>query len=141
MEKLWLHTFYIELCVEPSEHLVLFTEAPLSPTATWERVTQIMFGTLSVLAVYMAIQADLSLNASGRTTGIVADSGDGVSHLVPILRGMPCPMPSRTWIRGSRLVTTHVMNLLRECCYSLTMTAEREMVRDFKEKLSYATQR
>ena len=75
----------------PEQHPVLLTESPLNPKKNREEAAELLFETFSIPALYISVQAVLTLYASGRTTGLVVDVGDGVSHCVPVVDGFSIP--------------------------------------------------
>lgn len=136
MERIWHRIFHKELRVTPEDHPVLLTEVPLNPKLNREKMTQIMFELFSVPAMYIANQAALSLHASGRGTGIVLDSGNWVSHAVPVFEGYALHNAiSRIDLAGSDL-TDNLERMLNDRGYIYT-TPEREILRDIKEKLCF----
>ncbi|MHA1201287.1 MAG: actin, cytoplasmic 2 [Candidatus Heimdallarchaeaceae archaeon] len=137
MERIWHYTFYNDLRVNPNEHPILLTEPPLNKNQNKEKMAELMFDTFNVPAMYISMQAILSLYASGRTTGIVVDSGDGVTHIVPVYEGFAIAHAIHRSDIGGRDVTDYLRRLLRQRGYSLSSSAEREIVRDIKERLCY----
>jgi len=92
MEKVWHHTYFNELRVDPKDLSgTLLTEAPRCPKKNREKMMQVMFETFESRNIYIAIQAVMSLYSAGRTTGLVVDSGDGVTHTVPVFEGFSLP--------------------------------------------------
>ena len=139
MEKIWHYVYENELKTLPEEHPVLLTEPPLNPRKNRDTAAQIMFETFNVPALYTSIQAVLSLYASGRTTGVVLDSGDGVSHAVPVFEGFAIPNSIRRIDVAGRDVTEQLQLLLRKNGHVLHTSAEKEVVRMIKEKACYVS--
>ncbi|XP_063432245.1 actin, cytoplasmic-like [Mytilus trossulus] len=137
MEKLWHHTFYNELRVVPEQHPVILTEAPMNPKANREKMTEFFLESLNAPAFYVAIQAVLSLHASGRTTGIVFDSGDGVSNAVPIYEGYAIPHTIKRSQLAGRDLTAYLQRILPEKGHNFVFPYMEGIVSDIKEKMCY----
>lgn len=161
MKHLWDYTFDEKLKVDVRGRKVLLTEPPMNPRANRQKMCQVMFEEYGFGGVYVAIQAVLTLYAQGAlilwipsltkivhspltyswslglTTGVVVDSGDGVTHIVPVYDGFALPhLTSRLDIAG-RDVTRYLIKLLLMRGYAFNRTADFETVREIKEKLCY----
>jgi actin-related protein len=141
MEKVWEYCFTNELRVDASEYNVFLTEAPMNPKANREKMTQLMFETFQVAGMFVAIQAVLSLYANGRTTGCVVDSGDGVTHTVPVYEGFSIPHAVHKNFVAGRAITDHMIQLLNLDGISEQggKGAWRQIARTIKEKTCFVS--
>jgi actin len=133
------HTFYNELRIAPSEHPLLLALAPTAADtkSTRERLATLLFEQFEVPSLYIAMPGVLALYSTGRTTGVVLDSGDGVSHAVPIYEGCALPHAMQRLQLAGQDVTDALASMASERGYSFVSSAEREIVRDIKEKLCF----
>jgi len=135
MEKIWNHTLYNELRIAPEEHPILCTEAPLNPIPNREKMTQIMFETFNAPAFCLTLPSAIALYSVGKTTGVVLDSGGGITEVSTI---SDCMIMNSTVVKcGGQDLDLDLMNSLNEKGYHFTSTADLEIVRDIKEKLCY----
>lgn len=139
MRLLWDYTFSEKLRVDPRGRRILLTEPPMNPTVNREQMCQIMFEEYGFEGVYVAIQAVLTLYAEGLQTGVVIDSGDGVTHIVPVYDGFALPHLTRRLDIAGRDVTRYLIKLLLMRGYAFNRTADFETVRQIKEKHCYVS--
>lgn len=137
MEQIWRHTFDNVLAISPEEYPVLLTEPPLNPKGDREKMVQIMFETFNVPALYIMSAPALSLYASGLTTGVVLDCGDGVIYVVPISEGYVVPHATIRLNWAGRDLTYYLMRSLIDRGYDINPLTEFQLVQDIKERLCY----
>lgn len=137
-EHLLRHVIVDTLSVAPGEHPFLLTEALLNPRRNRERLAQFFFEALDVPALHVAPPPVLALYASGRTSGLVVDSGDGVTSVLPVMHGHCDPHAARRLDVAGRDVSDRLASLLRRAGASLfASSSERQAVRRLKERLAF----
>lgn len=143
MEKYWQRCIYQYLCCDPEEHYMLLTEPPLNTPENREYTAEIMFETFNVPGLYIAVQAVLALCASLLTkggknvTGTVIDSGDGVTHIIPVADGYVIGSCIKHIPLAGRDVTNFMINTLRERGEKLPPQESLNIARQIKEKYCY----
>ncbi|OWM70728.1 hypothetical protein CDL15_Pgr014401 [Punica granatum] len=137
MGHVWDHAFYNELKIDPKDCKILLTDPPLNPSKNREKMVETMFEKYNFAGVFIQIQAVLTLYAQGLLTGLVIDSGDGVTHVVPVVDGYSFPHLTKRMNVAGRHITSYLVDLLSRRGYAMNKTADFETVREIKEKLCY----
>ena len=128
MERFWQSSIFDYLKCEPEDHLFLLTEPPLNPPENRAMTAEILFESFNVAGLHIAVQAVLALAASwaaspaiahGSTTkpsltGTVIDSGDGVTHVIPVVDGFVISSAIQSVPIAGREITFYIQSLLRE---------------------------
>ncbi|XP_063716155.1 actin-related protein 2-like [Symsagittifera roscoffensis] len=137
---LWEYIFFTKLGIQRekiSEYYILLTEPPQNPKQNREKMVEIMLKHFGFGAVYIGIQAVLTLYAQGLVTGVVMDIGDGVTHICPVYEGRTNPNTvKRLDIAGSH-ITDYLIRLLQLRGYAFNKSSDGDIVREIKEKLCY----
>ncbi|KAJ5985925.1 hypothetical protein N7522_013121 [Penicillium canescens] len=139
MQHLWNYTFYDKMKIDPAGRKILLTEPPMNPLKNREQMAEVMLEGYGFGGVYVAIQAVLALYAQGLSSGVVVDSGDGVTHIIPVYESTVLNHHIRRLDVAGRDVTRNLIALLLRRGYALNRTADFETVRQIKEKLAYVS--
>eukprot|EP00033_Pygsuia_biforma_P002327 GCRY01002575.1.p1 GENE.GCRY01002575.1~~GCRY01002575.1.p1 ORF type:complete len:360 (+),score=13.01 GCRY01002575.1:166-1245(+) len=131
MEKIWHHIFDVELFFEPKEHNILLSEPIFNPIETREKLAEYMFELFGFSGFFLKNQPVLSLFSTGRSTGLVAEIGDGLTQICPVYEGFMLKHLTQRINRGGRDVTAALQSTLSGADhYSLST------VREIKERLA-----
>jgi len=145
MEYFWEHCIFKYLRCEPEDHFFLLTEPPLNAPENREYTAEIMFETFNVPGLYIAVQAVLALAASWTSknvkertlTGTVIDSGDGVTHVIPVAEGYVIGSSIKHIPLAGRDITAFVQQLMRERNEPIPPEHSMEVAKRVKEQYSY----
>ncbi|XP_058791983.1 actin-related protein 2 isoform X3 [Phymastichus coffea] len=138
MCHVWDYTFGPEkMNIDPKECKILLTEPPMNPITNREKMIEVMFEKYKFAGTYIAIQAVLTLYAQGLISGVVVDSGDGVTHICPVYEEYALPHLTRRLDIAGRDITMYLIKLLLQRGYAFNHSADFETVRMIKEKLCY----
>ncbi|XP_043279769.1 actin-related protein 2 isoform X1 [Venturia canescens] len=140
MCHVWDYTFGKEkMNINPRECKILLTEPPMNPRANRKKMIEVMFEKYGFAGTYVAIQAVLTLYAQGLISGVVIDSGDGVTHICPVYEEYSLPHLTRRLDIAGRDITMYLIKLLLLRGYAFNHSADFETVRMMKEKLCYVS--
>ncbi|XP_003785258.1 actin-like protein 7B [Otolemur garnettii] len=137
VQNIWEYIFHTAMKILPEEHAVLVSDPPLSPNSNREKYAELMFETFGIPAMHVTSQSLLSIYSYGKTSGLVVESGHGVSHVVPISEGDVLPgLTSRVDYAGGDL-TNYLMKLLNEAGHKFT-DDHLHIMEHIKKKCCYA---
>eukprot|EP01113_Clastostelium_recurvatum_P042542 TRINITY_DN68_c0_g2_i2.p1 TRINITY_DN68_c0_g2~~TRINITY_DN68_c0_g2_i2.p1 ORF type:complete len:436 (-),score=164.91 TRINITY_DN68_c0_g2_i2:148-1404(-) len=145
MEQFWEQCIFKYLRAEPEDHYFLLTEPPLNAPENREYTAEIMFETFNVPGLYIAVQAVLALAASWTSkavkertlTGTVIDSGDGVTHVIPVAEGYVIGSSIKHIPIAGRDISGFVQQLMRERETTIPPSESMEVAKRVKETYSY----
>ena len=138
MEKLLAMSFQ-KLGAKRDENPVLVTEPVLNPRRHRERLAESLFETFQVPALYVSLQPPLALYASGRTSGLVLDVGEGLTQAMPVYNGFMMPHAVVRSDLAGKDVTEALLFQLRRSGLSLVTTAERQIAREIKDATCFVS--
>jgi actin-related protein 3 len=140
MEQFWEQCLFKYLRCEPEDHAVLLTEPPLNSPDNREFTAEVMFETFNVPYLYIGMQAMLAIAASWTNkgehllTGCVVDSGDGVTHVIPVIEGYPISNAIQHIPVAGKEMTQFIADALKDREPQITADDRLEAAKAIKEK-------
>jgi actin-related protein 2 len=142
MQILWDYVLQKKLKIVKDnfkDRKLLMTEAPNNPDRNKEVMAEILFEKLGIGYFNIEVQAKMTLYAEGEETGVILDSGDGVTHVIPIFQNYLITHQIKRLDIAGRHITNYLTRLLQMKGYAFNSTADFETVREIKEKYCFVS--
>jgi len=122
---------------EIQEHPILVTEPILNPKTNRENIAKVLFDKLGASTIFFASQPILSLFSTSQMTGVILESGAGVTQTCAIYEGYSIPVSYERYNYGGKDVTEYLKNMLKMRGYYFYNSSEIKFVNEIKEKMCY----